>query len=87
MTQHEHRKDEAIEHIAKTLVLLDLELERLRDNHESGKKNSAKSWFEQKKAIYEIKRALSCIGEYDNYQEEESDYIIQSYLAKMSVSR
>ncbi|MGX7149936.1 hypothetical protein [Enterococcus ureasiticus] len=73
---------EAIELIVKTMELLDVEIDYLKVNGKNCKHQSMKLWFEEKKAIYEVKRLLHEIGQYDKYNEAETDQIIQGYLAQ-----
>lgn len=75
--------DEVIDLIAKTLEMLDLELAYLKENEATSKRQSMKLWFEEKKAIYEVKRILHEINYYDQYNEEESNQIVQGYLTQV----
>ncbi|MGX6992774.1 hypothetical protein CBF34_08195 [Vagococcus penaei] len=71
MANYEEKKDKVIDEIVKTLEKLDIETGRIAANEESDKKHSIKLWFEEKRALHEIKRLLHEIGKYDKYDEKE----------------
>ncbi|AQP53471.1 hypothetical protein CBF34_08190 [Vagococcus penaei] len=71
MTNFEEKKDKVIDEMVKTLEKLDLETGRIQANEESDKKHSVKIWFEEKRALHEVKRLLHEIGKYDKYDEKE----------------
>ncbi|MGY3767010.1 hypothetical protein ACWOAH_10825 [Vagococcus vulneris] len=79
MANYEEKKDKVIEEMVKTLEKLDVETEKINANEESDKKHSIKIWFEEKKAIHEVKRLLHEIGKYDKYDDKELEQIQKEF--------
>ncbi|MGM0217506.1 hypothetical protein [Enterococcus sp. AZ126] len=83
MLYNENKEFEVIARIAKIIEILDVEVEYIKENEETSKRRSMKLWFEEKKAIYEVKRILHEINYYKEYNEEESEQIVKGYLAQI----
>lgn len=83
MLCNENKEFEVIARIAKIIEILDVEVEYIKENEETSKRRSMKLWFEEKKAIYEVKRILHEINYYKEYNEEESEQIVKGYLAQI----
>lgn len=72
MTDYEKKEDKALEKIANTLNNLDETLAKLDSlENDDEKTHRIKKWFEEKKAIHEIKKIEHEAGKYDNYDEDE----------------
>jgi len=64
----------ALEKIGKTVDHLEDTLDKL-----DGKESKLKEWYEQKKAVHEIKKILSESINYAGYNSEEYDAFIVEY--------
>lgn len=77
MTNYEAKEDKALEKIVATLGKLDNTLSELDGlDNDDKKKHAIKKWFEEKKAIHEIKKIAHEAGKYENYDENELDQAI-----------
>lgn len=69
----EQKEEVIIDKIVKTINKLDATLTSLDGIEESGKKHTLKKWYEEKKAMHEIKKILHEAGRYEKYDEKELD--------------
>ncbi|MBC9708836.1 MAG: hypothetical protein H9W80_06245 [Enterococcus sp.] len=77
---YEKKEDKVVEKIAKTIEKLDTELAKIDSlNEDNDKKHRLKKWFEEKKAIHEIKHLLHEIGKYEKYDEKEMKKIEEEF--------
>ena len=73
-TDSETKKVAALQEIADTVDRLDTILEELK-----GTDNKLKAWYEQKKAVYEIKKILHDATHYERYNKAEADEFLSEY--------
>lgn len=72
MADYEKKESEVLEKIAKTVEKLDTTLTELDNlDEDKNKKHGIKKWYEEKKAIHEIKHILHEVGKYAKYDEDE----------------
>ncbi|MHC5227319.1 hypothetical protein ACYSNW_03455 [Enterococcus sp. LJL99] len=77
MTNYEAKEEKALDKIVATLGKLDDTLSELDTlDNDDKKKHAIKKWFEEKKAIHEIKKIAHEAGKYENYDEAELDQAI-----------
>lgn len=70
----EEKDHKALEKIAQTVDALDDTLDKLKDED-----NKLKVWYEQKKAVHDIKKILSESITYDGYDESEYNAFMGNY--------
>lgn len=75
MTNYQAKEEKAIDKIAATLTKLDDNLAKIDTEVDAGKEHSLKCWFEEKKAVHDIKKILHEVDKYDKYDEKELDQI------------
>lgn len=73
-TDSETKKVAALQEIANTVDRLDITLTELK-----GADNKLKAWYEQKKAVYEIKKILHDATHYERYNQAEADEFMSEY--------
>ena len=72
MANYERKEEEALNEILGTINRLDNTLSKIYDlDTQDTQKHAIKKWYEEMKAIHEIKRTLHKIEKYDNYDEKE----------------
>ncbi|NKC68538.1 hypothetical protein [Vagococcus fluvialis] len=75
MNNNEKKQENALKKIGKTVDKLDKYLNELS---ETDSKHEIKLWFAQKKATHEIKRLLSEVNHYENYEEKELEKLSET---------
>lgn len=70
----EAQKVAALQEIAQIVTKLDATLTELK-----GSDNKLKSWYEQKKAVYEIKKILRDATHYEQFSQEEYNLFLADY--------
>lgn len=71
MTDYEKKETKVIDDIATRIEKLDADLAAIDALGANEKEHRIKRWFEEKKAIYEIKRILHDAGKYAKYDAKE----------------
>lgn len=67
----EKKEERVIARIVNTINQLDESLRSLDKIEESSKTQAIKKWYEEKKAMHEIKNILHEVGRYEQYDEKE----------------
>lgn len=73
MTNYDAKEEKVIGKITKTIEKLDTNLTNIDNTVSAGKEHSIKCWYEEKKAIHDIKKILHEIDKYEKYDEKELD--------------
>ncbi|MBP1041158.1 hypothetical protein I6N95_09090 [Vagococcus sp. BWB3-3] len=72
MTEYEKKTNLVLESIAETIMALDETLSQIETSHqETTRTREMKKWYEEKKAIHELKRLLYDNGKYNTYDPNE----------------
>lgn len=72
MLEDRKKETEVLESIAQTIMTLDNALDEIKlSNNESPRTREMKKWYEEKKAIQELKLLLHDIGKYPAYDNDE----------------
>jgi len=85
MLSSKKEKMDALNAISKILINLDQTLSEM-DSSESpdAHRYTVRKWYEDKKALHEIKRALYQVGQYSRYDEKELNPFISEYSGLFS---
>lgn len=75
MTNYDEKELKALEKIINTIEDLDNTIDEIEDLSLTDKKHQLKTWFTEKKAIFEIKKILHEAGKYEEYDEKELEKI------------
>lgn len=74
---YEQKEDKTLDKISNTFNNLDDALAKedtdLENNHKT------RAWFEEHRAIHEVKKALHEIGKYDKFDEDEYNRFMKDY--------
>ena len=72
MADYTEKEQKVVSNIADTIEKLDDSIAKLDTLESDSKSHSIKEWYDEHKAIHEIKHILSEIGKYGKYDEKEA---------------
>lgn len=79
MADYTEKEAKIVSNISDTLTKLDDTLDALETTTADGKKHTAKVWFEEHKALHEIKHILHEAKKYDKYDEKDFNEHVKEF--------
>lgn len=77
MADYDKKEDETLDAISNTLNRLDTALGKEEDDLAAGHRTRA--WFEEHRAIHDVKKALHEAGKYDRFDQDQYDQFMKDY--------